>query len=259
LIYFSIKGESQTDEQKYCRYCGAANSTRAAFCAKCGGAFSTQSSQHLSPQDPPYLEDEIVNKIRGLLLPVTGKKILAGGVLLVFLIIIVSAMASPSSSGGATSTPANPSSTSTPANPSSLLVEHAASASGPDLSAQINDNTDSHDTGARYYRVTIDGHDAYAAHDPGAAITDSYVFPFSHYSDAKALQASYVAKFKANGFTVNRTEQPVSSWGGKSSSILTDLWRGSTEVVISAADSATVRTGTNILNSGSEVVIFISP
>jgi hypothetical protein len=50
------------------------------------------------------LEDEILDKIRGLLLPVTGKKILVGGVLLVLLIMVVSAMASPSNSGGATST-----------------------------------------------------------------------------------------------------------------------------------------------------------
>jgi hypothetical protein len=155
-----------------------------------------------------------------------------------------------------TATPA-PTATPTPVNPSSLLVEHQASASGPDLSAQINDNTDSHDTRTTYYRVTIDGHDAYAAHNPNAAITDAYVFPFSNYNDAAALQASYVAEFQAHGFTVNKTEQPVSTWGENSNSILTELRNGT--ISISAADSATVRPGTNILNSGSEVVIFISP
>jgi len=31
------------DEQKYCRYCGAANSTRAAFCANCGKTFTSAS------------------------------------------------------------------------------------------------------------------------------------------------------------------------------------------------------------------------
>jgi hypothetical protein len=103
LIYFSVKEGLQTDEQKYCRFCGAANSTRAAFCAKCGEAFSAQSSQHPSPQKAPYLEDEILNKIRGLFLPVTGKKILVGGVLLVLLIVAAGAMASPSNNGGANS------------------------------------------------------------------------------------------------------------------------------------------------------------
>jgi hypothetical protein len=91
-------------DQKYCRNCGTPNLPYAKYCANCGEAFSALSSQHLSPQEAPYFEDEILNKIRGLLLPVTGKKILAGGVLLVLLIMIVSAMASPSNSGGATST-----------------------------------------------------------------------------------------------------------------------------------------------------------
>lgn len=91
-------------DQKYCPNCGTPNRPDAKFCAKCGGAFSALSSQHLSPQEAPYLEDEILNKIRGLLLPVTGKKILAGGVLLVLLIMIVSAMASPSNSGGGAGT-----------------------------------------------------------------------------------------------------------------------------------------------------------
>lgn len=143
-----------------------------------------------------------------------------------------------------------------------MLVEHPASASGPDLSAQINNNTDSHDTGLTFHRVTIDGHDAYAAHNASGAITtdeyvtaitDEYVFPFSNYSDAKAVQASYVAEFQAHGFNVSNVLQ--NQWGPNS--INTHLKNDT--ISISASDSATVRPETNILNSGSEVVIFISP
>jgi hypothetical protein len=74
------------------------------FCANCGESFTSQSPQPIAGEAPTYLEDEILNKIRGLFLPVTGKKILVGGVLLVVLIMAVGAMASPSNSGGATST-----------------------------------------------------------------------------------------------------------------------------------------------------------
>jgi hypothetical protein len=124
-----------------------------------------------------------------------------------------------------------------------LLVENPAHASGPDLSAQINANM----TPTTFHRVTIDGHDAYAA------TGTQYVFPFSSYSDAQALQASYVAKFKASGFTVySSTQDP---WGPNS--ILAGLSRGSTNVTISAADSATVTPLTNVIGTGSEVDIII--
>jgi hypothetical protein len=72
------------------------------------------------------LEDEILNKIRGLLLPVTGKKILVGGVLLVLLIVAVAAMASPSNSGGATSTV-----TPTPASTVAPTAEATATPAAP--------------------------------------------------------------------------------------------------------------------------------
>jgi len=128
-----------------------------------------------------------------------------------------------------------------------ILIERPASASGPDRSAEINANMNF----MTYHRVTIDGHDAYAY--TGTSVSD-YVFPCSSYSEAQTLQASYVAKFQANGFTVySSTQDP---WGPNS--ILTDLQRGSTEVVISASDSATVTPLTNILDTGSEVDILIS-
>jgi hypothetical protein len=75
------------NEQKYSRYCGAANLLKAAFCANCGRSFApSQSPQHISGKDePPYLEDEILNKVRRLVLPITGKKTLLGGAILVIL------------------------------------------------------------------------------------------------------------------------------------------------------------------------------
>ena len=90
-----------------------------------------------------------------------------------------------------------------------MLVEQPASASGPNLSAQINANM----TPMTFHIVTIDGHDAYAA------TGKQYVFPCSSYSEAQALQASFVAKFKANGFTVYSSGQDP--WGPNS--ILTGL------------------------------------
>jgi hypothetical protein len=126
-----------------------------------------------------------------------------------------------------------------------ILVERPASASGPDRTAEINANMGF----MKYHRVTIDGHDAYAY---TGAISD-YVFPCSSYSEAQTLQASYVAKFQANGFTVSSSTQDV--WGPNS--ILTGLKSGSTEVVISASDSATVTPLTNILDTGSEMDILI--
>jgi hypothetical protein len=171
----------------------------------------------------------------------TIKMVLMLGVLAVLIV----------SAAGCTS-PATPSPSPSPSF-HGMLVEHPASASGPDLSVQINTNTASPGSGLTYYRVTINGHDAYAAHNASAATTDAYVFPSSNYSDAKALQASYVAEFQAHGFNVSSVAQ--NPWGPNS--ILTALKSGS--ISISAADSATVRPGTNILNGGSEVVIFISP
>jgi rRNA maturation protein Nop10 len=91
------------NERKFCRKCGASNTLKAVFCAHCGETFSAQSPSHISPQEPPYLEDVILNKIRGFFLPVTGKKILVGGVVLVLLIVAAGAMASASNSPGVTS------------------------------------------------------------------------------------------------------------------------------------------------------------
>jgi hypothetical protein len=131
---------------------------------------------------------------------------------------------------------------------SAILVERPASANGPDHTAEINRNMKPQ----VYHRVTIDGHDAYAY----AGGTSDYVFPCNSWSEAQTLHATLVAKFQANGFTLRSTESPVESWGG-GSSILTGLWRGSTEVVMSAADSATVKPYTNILDSGSEVSVLV--
>ncbi|MGZ4849436.1 MAG: hypothetical protein ACXV2D_08115 [Halobacteriota archaeon] len=132
---------------------------------------------------------------------------------------------------------------------SAILVERPASASGPDHTAEINRNMKPQ----TYHRVTIDGHDAYAETE---GVVNDYVFPCDSWSEAQALHATLVAKFQANGFTVKSTEQPVSTWGENSDSILTSMWRGSTELVITAADSATVRPETNILDSGIEVGVL---
>jgi hypothetical protein len=102
-------------------------------------------------------------------------------------------------------------------------------------------------TPTTFHRVTIDGHDAYAA------TGTQYVFPCSSYSEAQALQASYVAKFKANGFTVYSSGQDP--WGANS--ILTGLKSSEHSVTISAADSATVTPLTNVIGTGSEVDIII--
>jgi hypothetical protein len=138
--------------------------------------------------------------------------------------------------------------TPTPTNPSSLLVEQPASASGPDLSAQINANMSG--SGLTFSRVTIDGHDTYAAHDSSIK-TDSYAFPCNSYSEAYSLQAAYVTKFKAVGFNSTVTQDP---WGPNS--ILTDLKRGSSEVVISAG--TTTNTLPSVIGIGPEVDIYIS-
>jgi hypothetical protein len=130
-----------------------------------------------------------------------------------------------------------------------ILVAQPASSSGPDRTAEINKNMKPE----TYHRVTIDGHDAYAETE---GVVNDYVFPCNSWSEAQTLHATLVAKFQANGFTVRSTESPVETWGG-GNSILTGLWRGSTEVVISAADSATVKPYTNILDSGSEVGVLI--
>jgi hypothetical protein len=131
-------------------------------------------------------------------------------------------------------------------------LEQPASASGPDLSSQINSNTGASQTGIVFYRFTINGRDAYAAHDPtNIAVTDQYCFPCSSYSDAQTLQASLVNLFTAHGFTVSSVSQNV--WGPDS--ILTALSNG--RISISASNSATVRPDTNMLNSGSEVDVII--
>ncbi len=143
-----------------------------------------------------------------------------------------------------TATPtAKPTATPTSAPISAILAEQPASASGPNLSAELNKNM----APMTFHRVTIDGHDAYAA------TGKQYVFPFSSYSKAQALQASYVAKFEANGFTSYSESQDV--WGPNS--ILTGLKSSEHSVTISAADSATVTPLTNALDTGSEVDIII--
>ena len=162
--------------------------------------------------------------------------------------------ATPKPTATPTATPkATPTTTRTTTPPvTSILVEQPASASGPDLSAQINSNTGASQTGLVFYRVTINGRDAYAAHDAtNVAFTDEYVFPFSSYSDAQALQANLVSLFTAKGFTVSGVSQNV--WGPDS--INTGLNNG--RIVISASNSATVRPDTNMLNSGSEVDVMI--
>ena len=169
---------------------------------------------------------------------------------------------SPSASSVPTATPSTtpspsivPTPTATPTTTppvTSILVEQPASASGPDLSSQLNSNTIASQTGLVFYRVTINGRDAYAAHDPtNTAFTDEYCFPCSSYSDAQTLQANLVNLFTAHGFTVSSVTQ--NAWGPDS--ILTALSNG--RIVISASNSATVRPDTNMLNSGSEVDVMI--
>jgi hypothetical protein len=148
----------------------------------------------------------------------------------------------------ATATPqptAKPSTT--PADPSSFLLEQPATASGPDLSAQINANMSG--AGQTFYRVTIDGHDAYAAHNESNAFTSTYVFPCSSYSEAQALQAHYVAVFQAHGYSVGNTSQDP--WGPNS--ILTGLNNGKT-VISAGTDTNTVP---SILGVGAEVDILV--
>jgi hypothetical protein len=157
----------------------------------------------------------------------------------------VTASPTAATSAMSTTTPtATPTATPTSVPISVLLAEQPASAGGPDLSAELNKNM----APMTFHRVTIDGHDAYAE-----ATGKQYVFPFSSYSDAQALQASLVAKFKANGFTAySETQDP---WGPYS--ILTGLKSGTSSVTISAADSATVTPLTNALDTGSEVDVIV--
>jgi DNA-directed RNA polymerase subunit RPC12/RpoP len=51
-IFPSGGADTQVDEQKYCRYCGAANPIRALFCAKCGEAFTSASTSPLPAPQP---------------------------------------------------------------------------------------------------------------------------------------------------------------------------------------------------------------
>jgi len=152
------------------------------YCANCGaslGSLLSHSPQHISSEGGPYLEDEILNKIRGLFLPVTGKKLLVGGVIVILLLFSAGIVGGLLNNGGGSASTATPTTmvtvapTSTPsvaaplAAPSStpsaetptvaptatpaptevptlssfhgLLVEHPASVSGDDLSKKIND------------------------------------------------------------------------------------------------------------------------
>jgi hypothetical protein len=142
--------------------------------------------------------------------------------------------------------------TTTPTPISAILVERGASPSGPDRTAEINKNMPT----MPHHRVTIDGHDAYVYH---GSVTSSYVFPCNSWSEAQALHASLAAKFKANGFTVDSTEQPVTTWGENSNSMLTGLNRGNTDGYIGSAETVTVKPYTNIEDTAeSEVSVFIS-
>jgi hypothetical protein len=168
------------------------------------------------------LEDKILNKIRGLLLPVTGKKILVGGVLLVLLIVAVGAMASPSSSGGATSTvtpipdstvaptaeatatKATPTATPTLSSYMGILVEHPASATTEDMTSKINTNNgQEYKIIDSFHRATIDGRDVYIGTmelDNGAH-AKLYIFPLGSYDEARAALSAYVNQFLSKGFT----------------------------------------------------------
>jgi hypothetical protein len=69
------------EEKKNCKYCAAILPISAKFCPWCGNFLTGQHLSQTTNQDElPYLEDELLDKFRGLFLPVTGKKILLAGI-----------------------------------------------------------------------------------------------------------------------------------------------------------------------------------
>jgi hypothetical protein len=83
-----------------------------------------------------------------------------------------------------------------------LLVEHPASASGDDKSADINKEEDLfHTLDTPFHRATIDGRDVYK----GVTIADGqkltyYMFPLGSFDEARVAQAAYVKQFENHGF-----------------------------------------------------------
>ena len=54
-LFFRQGGDTQMEEQKYCKYCGAANPTSTSFCTKCSKEFASASA---SPLPPPSATKE---------------------------------------------------------------------------------------------------------------------------------------------------------------------------------------------------------
>jgi hypothetical protein len=88
-----------------------------------------------------------------------------------------------------------------------MLVEHPASAGGPDQSGAMTDLGVSNAAVLQpgFQRETIDGRDVYVAalqlNGNGGNYQTIYVFPLGSYNEALPVQAAYVKQFEANGFT----------------------------------------------------------
>jgi hypothetical protein len=93
-------------DKRYCTNCGTFNPPDAAFCANCGGYLTGSPPQPASSSGSfPSLDEAILRKLRDLVFPITGKKLFAGGGLIILFFALV-AVAVASNNHGFDSAPA---------------------------------------------------------------------------------------------------------------------------------------------------------
>lgn len=105
----------------------------------------------------------------------------------------------------ATATP-NPTTSPALSSFNGILVEHAASTGGNDLTDNINKEEKTFSTPVTpFHRATIDGRDVYIGTSEldNGNVVKMYVFPLGSYSEARTAQAAYVKQLQAKGFTIS--------------------------------------------------------
>jgi len=141
VIFPSGEADTQMDEQKYCRYCGAVNPTRAIFCAQCGREFTSASAGVVrptspspppppstpqpSPPPPPRKESDVLG------IRITRKRIAAGFIVLLLIGAVVVAL------GGGGSNSSNPGVVTPSAAPTAAPTAQPSAGITPLTSAQL--------------------------------------------------------------------------------------------------------------------------
>lgn len=211
---------------KFCEFCGTPLIGETKYCANCGHFVRSSPLQPASEEmSIPSLDEEILSKLRDLVFPITGKKLFAGGalILLFFALAAVAVASNNHSNSAATVTPTITPSVATPSSTPEPTSTPKASASQPagerdDKAVQLEKLLE--EQGKTVVtpftkRVNGNGNDVYTgafkdskyAYDVTIEVCKSSDYSASRYNEQ-------VAQLKSKGFSTYNGQESKELWIG---------------------------------------------